>query len=97
MPFSVPKTKIGCGHDLSWKDLRRPEELLLSVSFLPFLCRQVEILLIPVGLAFCVMKTFLKAVMLAKTISVQLIILSCVGLTNAEVFCLLFSLTKLIF
>lgn len=51
----------------------------------------------PVGLAFCVMKTFLKAVMLAKTVSVQLIILSCVGLTNAEVFCLLFSLTKLIF
>lgn len=33
----------------------------------------------PVGLAFCIMKTFLKAVMLAKTLSIQLIILCLCG------------------
>lgn len=33
----------------------------------------------PMGLAFCIMKTFLKAVMLAKTLSVQLIILCLCG------------------
>lgn len=26
---------------LSWEELRRPEELLLSVSFLPLFCQQV--------------------------------------------------------